>query len=174
VTAENRPLEVVFVCTGNQFRSPFAAAVFAREAQGQALRVSSCGTAAIEGSTAFAEAVDLIQELRVDLSRHRSRRLPRLADADLVIGFERHHVAAAVVEGEAPRERTFTLPQAVELLEATAEDGPPRERIAAISPESAPGAPEVEDPIGLRTRRQRAIMAEIDDLATRLARALFV
>jgi protein-tyrosine-phosphatase len=173
VTEEDVPLSVVFVCTGNQFRSPLAAAVFAREAQGRAVRVSSCGTSAIEGSTAFAEAVDLIGELSVDLSQHRSRRLPRLADADLVIGFERHHVESAVVEGEAPRERTFTLPQAVDLLEASAEDGSPAERLAALRPGSVLNAPEVEDPIGLRTRRQREIMTGIDDLATRLAHALF-
>lgn len=166
-------LDVVFVCTGNQFRSPLAAAVFEREARGRAVRVSSCGTSAIEGSAAFAEAVDLIEELSVDLSQHRSRRLTSLADGDLVIGFERHHVERAVVEGVAPRARTFTLPQAVELLEASPTNGSPRERLAALRAGSVLEAPEVEDPIGLPTRRQRQIMAEIDDLSTRLARALF-
>lgn len=166
-------LDVVFVCTGNQFRSPLAAAVFERESRGRAVRVSSCGTSAIEGSAAFAEAVDLIEELSVDLSQHRSRRLTSLADGDLVIGFERHHVERAVVEGDAPRARTFTLPQAVELLEASPTNGSPRERLAALRAGSVLEAPEVEDPIGLPTRRQRQIMAEIDDLSTRLARALF-
>jgi protein-tyrosine-phosphatase len=165
-------LDVVFVCTGNQFRSPLAAAVFEREARGRKVRVSSCGTSAIEGSAAFAEAVDLIGELSVDLSRHRSKRLASLAEEDLVIGFERHHVERAVVDGDAPRERTFTLPQAVELLEASSTDGSPHERLAALRPGSVLDAPEVEDPIGLPTRRQREIMAEIDDLATRLAHAL--
>jgi protein-tyrosine-phosphatase len=166
-------LDIVFVCTGNQFRSPLAAAVFEREARGRAVRVSSCGTSAIDGSMAFAEAVELIGELSVDLSRHRSRRLTSLAEGDLVIGFERHHVERAVVDGDAPRERTYTLPQVVELLEASSTNGSPRERLAALRPGSVLEAPEVEDPIGLPTRRQRAIMAVIDDLATRLARALF-
>jgi hypothetical protein len=78
-----------------------------------------------------------------------------------------------VVDGDAPRERTFTLPQAVELLEASPADGGPRERLAALRPGSARDVPEVKDPIGLLTARQREIMAEIDDLATRLAHALF-
>ena len=169
-----RPFEVVFVCTGNQFRSPLAAAVFERETLGRPVRVSSCGIYAIEGSRAFAEAPDLIDELRVDLSQHRSRQLASLAHADLVIGFGRHHVDRAVADGCASPERTFTLPQAVALLEASPADGPPRERLAALQPENVAGPPpEVEDPIGLHTPRQREIMAEIDGLATRLARALF-
>lgn len=175
MSADGRPLEVVFVCTGNQFRSPLAAAVFESETSGQPVRVSSCGIFAIEGSRAFAEAPDLIEELRVDLSQHRSRQLTSLAGADLVIGFGRHHVERAVADGGAPPERTFTLPQAVELLEASAADGSPRERLAALRPENVPGPrPEVEDPIGLPTPRQREIMVEIDELVTRLARALFV
>jgi protein-tyrosine-phosphatase len=173
VNAGDRPFEVVFVCTGNQFRSPLGAAVFERETRGRSVRVSSCGTSAIEGGAAFAEAVELIGELRVDLSQHRSRGLQSLAGADLVIGFERQHVARAVVEADAPWERTFTLPQAVELLEASAREGSPRERVNAVQPGSVVEAPEVEDPIGLRTSRQRQIVAEIERLTTRLARALF-
>jgi hypothetical protein len=34
-------------------------------------------------------------------------------------------------------------------------------------------APEIEDPIGLREERQKAIADEVEDLATRLADALF-
>jgi protein-tyrosine-phosphatase len=163
---------VVFVCTGNQFRSPLAEAVFAREAS-RPVRVSSCGTAAVEGSAAFAEAQELVSELSVDLSRHRSRGLSKLAGADLVVGFERTHVERAVVDAGAPRERTFTLPQAVGLLEASPREGSPRERVEALQVGNVFDAPEIEDPIGLRTARQREVMAEIEDLTKRLARALF-
>lgn len=165
--------DVVFVCTGNQFRSPLAEAVFARETAGRPVRVSSCGTSAIEGSAAFAEALELVGELSVDLSRHRSRRLHDLADADLMIGFEHTHVERAVVDGGASREKSFTLPQAVELLESSPLEGGPAERVAALAPGSLLEAPEVEDPIGMPTKRQREIMLEIEDLASRLARALF-
>jgi protein-tyrosine-phosphatase len=164
--------DVVFVCTGNQFRSPLAAAVFLREAEGKPVRVSSCGTSALPGSPAFAEAVDLVAGLSVDLGDHRSRGLESLADADLVIGFERKHVERAVVDAGAPRERTLTLPQAVELLEASPSAGTPRERLAALRPGSVLEAPEVEDPIGLPKRRQLEIVREVDGLARRLAAAL--
>jgi protein-tyrosine-phosphatase len=166
-------LEVVFVCTGNQFRSPLAAAVFAREAEGEPVRISSCGTAALEGGVAFAEAADLGTRLSVDLSAHRSRRLAPLADADVVIGFERQHVERAVVDAGARRDRTFTLPQLVELLEAEPRDGAPRARIAALRAGNVLEAPEIEDPIGLKRAEQEAIVDEVEDLARRLARALF-
>ena len=166
-------LEVVFVCTGNQFRSPLAAAVFARAAEGEAVAISSCGTSALEGGVAFAEAANLGTRLSVDLSAHRSRRLVPLGDADVVVGFERQHVEKAVVEAGSPRERTFTLPQLVELLEAEPRSGAPRERIAALRPGSVLDAPEIEDPIGLPRSKQEAIVDEVEDLARRLARALF-
>jgi protein-tyrosine-phosphatase len=166
-------LNVVFVCTGNQFRSPLAAAVFEREAPGRSVRVSSCGISAFDGSPAFAEAVELLGGLSVDLTHHRSRGLSDLGDADLVIGFERRHVERAVVDADAPRERTLTLPQAVELLEASPRDGSPRVRIDALRPGSVLEAPEVEDPIGLPKRRQEEIVNEIEGLARRLAAALF-
>jgi protein-tyrosine phosphatase len=164
---------VVFVCTGNQFRSPLAEAVFARETAGRPVHVSSCGTSAIEGSAAFAEALELVGELSVDLSHHRSRRLHDLAGADLMIGFEHTHVERAVVDGGATRESSFTLPQVVELLESSPREGSPVKRVAALAPGSLLEAPEVEDPIGLPTKRQREIMVEIEDLTSRLARALF-
>jgi len=165
--------DAVFVCTGNQFRSPLAAAVFERETRGRQVRVSSCGTSAIEGSAAFAEAVELLDGLSVDLTEHRSRALSSMAGADLVIGFEHRHVEQAVVNAGAPRERTFTLPQAVELLEASTREGSASERLAALRPGNVLTAPEVEDPIGLKRPRQEEIAAEIDDLTKRLAAALF-
>ena len=165
--------DVVFVCTGNQFRSPLAEAVFARATTGLPVRVSSCGTWAMDGARAFEEAAELGTRLSVDLSAHRSRRLGDLSRADLVVGFERGHVERAVVDGGAPRTRAFTLPQIVELLEEAPTDGSPRERLEALRAGNVLEAPEIEDPIGLRAERQEAIADEVEDLANRLADALF-
>jgi protein-tyrosine phosphatase len=165
--------DVVFVCTGNQFRSPLAAAVFARETQGLAVRVSSCGTGALEGAPAFEEAAELGTRLSVDLSAHRSRRLGELGDADLVVGFEHQHVERAVVDAGAPRERAFTLPQLVELLESHPTSGSPDERLAAMQPGNVLEAPEIIDPYGEPGEVQEAIADEVEDLSRRLAVALF-
>ena len=165
--------DVVFVCTGNQFRSPLAEAVFARATAGLPVHVSSCGTWATDGARAFDEAARLGTRLSVDLSAHRSRQLGDLSGADLVVGFERRHVEHAVVDGGASRERAFTLPQIVALLEEASADGSPRERLEALRPGSVLEAPEIEDPIGLRRERQEEIADEVEALASRLAAGLF-
>ena len=75
--------------------------------------VSSYGIAQLPSGPAFSQAVRLGAELGVDLSGHRSRPLAGadLSGEDLVIGFELIHVATAVVDARAPRDRTFTLPE---------------------------------------------------------------
>ncbi len=79
-------------------------------------------------------ALDVMRGAGIDLSGHRARALARvdMAAADLVIGFERKHVAAAVVDAGVPYERAFTLIELVRLLEASeplGEQGP-------VAPES--------------------------------------
>jgi protein-tyrosine-phosphatase len=165
--------DVVFVCTGNQFRSPLAGAVLARETERLPVRISSCGTGALDGAPAFEEAAELGTRLSVDLSKHRSRRLGDLAGADLVVGFEHHHVERAVVDAGARRERAFTLPQLVELLEAHPASGSPEERLANMGPGNVLEAPEILDPYGEPSEVQEAIADEVEDLSRRLAVALF-
>jgi protein-tyrosine-phosphatase len=64
------------------------------------------------------EALVAAERLQIDISRHVARplRSENLADSDLVLGFERIHVATAVVDAHARREHVFTLPELVELL----------------------------------------------------------
>lgn len=107
-----------------------------------------------------------------------------LAASDLVIGFERIHVATAVVEAEARRDRTFTLPELVELLEDTeipaATDPVERARKAVSAAHERRGEigpdevfPEVADPWS----QPNAVYAEtaraVDVLCRRLVRRLF-
>jgi len=77
---------ILFVCTGNLCRSPMAAGIAKRyladrlgvdEAQLQraGYRVLSAGTAALEGTPASPEAVEVMKELGIDISSHRSQAL---------------------------------------------------------------------------------------------------
>ena len=106
--------EVVFICTGNRFRSAIAEALTARLTEGLPVEVSSAGTLDLGAVGVLPEALALAPELGVDLSAHRTRcvRDVDLREADLVLGFELTHLATAVVECGAARERTFTLPRA--------------------------------------------------------------
>jgi protein-tyrosine phosphatase len=179
---ERGEFEIVVICSGNRFRSPISEAVLRDATSGLPVHVSSAGTLDLRSGPAFVEAVEIARSYGLDLSAHCSRRLrdADIAGADLVLGFEPIHVAAAVAEAGARRERAFLL---TELAEYAATLAPPRAvdprerarlgieaaheaRLAAGSPH----APEVSDPVGgspaefLRTgERVRALTLSVTE-----------
>jgi protein-tyrosine phosphatase len=181
------PFEVTFICTGNRFRSPLAAALLEAERRDLPLRISSFGTLELASPPALPEAIAIGSRFGVDLGEHRSRSLVgrRLADADLVLGFERAHVAYAVVDAGAPRERTFTLPELAQLLgdareppvEAATEIDRARARIAAAhAARTTAGTrkvPELADPLGRSRAEQERIGNELQELLVSVTRRLF-
>src|ERR1700759_5215204 len=82
----NDPFSLLFVCSGNRFRSPLAAALGRRLTIGLRVEVASVGTLDLEGAAPLAEALTLGSGWGLDLSGHRSRVLTpaRMAGADLV------------------------------------------------------------------------------------------
>jgi len=132
------------------------------------------------------EMVTAAQGLGIDLSAHRADRIVagELAQADLVIGFEPFHIAAAVVEGGAPRDRAFTLAEIVELLSPLplAERAGLRDRVA-LGVSTADGrrrgrpvlsAAAIPDPFGSSPADFVATAMRIDRLVGELADVLFV
>jgi protein-tyrosine phosphatase len=170
--------DVVFVCTGNRFRSPLAAALLHKRTENVELLVTSAGTLDLGDVPPLPEATEHGRRLGVDLSSHRPRYIGSLdlRDADLVLGFEQIHIATAVVEADARRDRTFTLPELVELLDVSA--ATPREVVAAAHATRrgghGPSHPaEIRDPLGGGSLLFLTVADEIDDLVTRLVRGLF-
>ena len=110
---------IVFVCTGNRCRSPLAEARLRALAQGLPIEVDSVGLLDVGPAPALPEMLEVARSSGLDLSPHRARALANvdLSNADLVIGLERSHVAAAVVEGNVAYEKAFTLKEVVRLLE---------------------------------------------------------
>lgn len=175
---------VVFVCTGNRFRSVLAEHRFRQATNGLPVHVSSLGTMNESGVPALADAVELGAAAGFDLGEHQSNTLlgQDLSDADLVVGFERNHVASAVVEASAHREKTFGVYELAELLARIEppNDLPPVEqareavsraheaRIAGARPFRVLG-----DPVG----RGRSVAAEtaeqVGDQTARIAFGLF-
>jgi protein-tyrosine-phosphatase len=143
------------------------------------VEVSSFGTLDLGPVAALPEAVALAGELGLDLSGHRARHLADLGDQDLVVGFERAHLAAAVVDAGADLGRTFTLSELVELLNRLSPPpGDARGRIAAAHAARPPdfrGRPllEIRDPLGLAPPAQRAIARAVREEVEELAAALF-
>jgi low molecular weight protein-tyrosine phosphatase len=178
-------LTVAFVCTGNRFRSPLAAALLADEARDVPIRIASLGTLELGPEPALPEAITIAESLGLDLSEHRARSIAgvELGRFDLVLGFERKHVATSVIEGGAQSERTFTLPELVELLRSLLGQPLPtdpveRSRVRirqadAVRPPAYRPVPEVPDPLGLTEPQQLETARELEFLVGRLARGLF-
>ena len=179
------PFEIVAICSGNRFRSPLVAAYLRAATKALPVHVESAGTLDLGSLPALEGAVIAAGEYGLDLDDHRSRFVGRvsLATRDLILGFERMHVATAVLDGGAPRERVFTLPELVRLLEPVeaAEGADPsdraREAIAQANRVRVrdPGlsVPEVADPIGTSARAQQRTALELIELSGRLVTELF-
>lgn len=111
--SEEKPMHVVFVCTGNTCRSPLAEALMRRAlaARGHtSVEVSSAGTGAWEGAPASEGSLLVGLENGLDLTQHRARLLTReLAQvADLILAMspqQRERVAAL---GAGDRAHTLT------------------------------------------------------------------
>jgi protein-tyrosine phosphatase len=181
------PLRVVFVCTGNRFRSPLAEGVL-RSRLGDLeadVQIESFGTLELGAVAALPEAVAEARRLGVDISEHRARSLANvdLSEVDLVLGFERMHVVTAVVDAHSDRDRTFTLPELVAAVNGFpgGPDEAPVERARRLVASAAglrrPNAQlldvsELTDPLGRPPEEQARIADEVASLVDQLARSL--
>jgi protein-tyrosine-phosphatase len=106
---------VLFVCTADRFRSPFAAALFRhrleQEAGGGDWSVGSAGTWADANKVVIPPMKRIASHLHLDLSAHKSRRISRelLASYDLVLVMESNQREALLVEFPEIRDRLFLL-----------------------------------------------------------------
>jgi protein-tyrosine phosphatase len=185
VDTSTKPFEVAFVCTGNRIRSPLAAAFLKGALPGLPLSVTSVGTSDSHPHPAEPEAIEAAAQLGADLSNHRSRAIAEtdLSKADLVVGFERRHLAKALESGARP-DRTFSIVELVDLLERieAPDDANPvdraREGVARAHDrrrlsDSAPPKIEIVDPMGSSASAYRNTAIRLRDLSRRLATGLF-
>jgi protein-tyrosine-phosphatase len=111
---------VLFVCTGNQFRSPIAAAAFAQKLNEEGLaadwRVESAGTWAVPGQPPLPEAIRAAAACGLSLEGHRARMVDAsiLAGADLILVMAGGQREALVSEFPATAKRVFLLAQVAE------------------------------------------------------------
>jgi protein-tyrosine-phosphatase len=177
---------IVFVCTGNRFRSPLAEAFVRGLTSGLPVTTQSFGTLDLEGAPALAEALEIGESCGVDLSTHRSRAVGQssLAGIDLLLGFEQAHVRRAVVDADAPRGRAFTFRGIARLLADVSV--PARETVVARARDiveqldgirAAESAPtmrdDMPDPFGHSWNVYRKTAVEILELSVPLVSTLF-
>lgn len=176
---------VTFVCTGNRCRSPLAAGLMRSLVGDMSIEIDSCGTLDAEDQPSPTETILAARALGVDLTDHRSRHLSRcgLEAADLVLGFEYGHVAAAVVEGEASPSRTFLLSEFIRLAgdPPSSHSDPEAAARAVVAAAAAardassgfvPGE-EIEDPIGRPADVHAQVAGQLGSLCRALVRSLW-
>ena len=119
--------EIVVICTGNRNRSPIAEASLKEATVGLPVEVSSAGLLDLGETPALPETLEVAGKIGLDITAHRARCLSNVAvkSADLVLGLEWQHVAAAVVDHGAPADRSFTLLELNDLLEDLPEPDAP-------------------------------------------------
>jgi len=116
---------ILFVCTGNVCRSPMAEGLFRRAAQGRGdYRVLSAGLGAVEGQPPSPLAVQVMQEIGVDISDRRSRMLTAelVQQADFIFGMTHGHVDTVTLLYPAAAEKTFLLREFDDTLEPFEKD----------------------------------------------------
>lgn len=171
------PVRLLFVCTANRVRSPFAEAL-ARDMVDSGrlpVQVASAGTEATS-VPAVVNMVEVAAKFGVDLSGHRSRRVDvdLTTKADLIVTMTGEHVVEVIGLDPDALQRTITLR---EFAAATREQGAPRWDAESVRNRAAGvtnrpisvllgGELDVADPIGGPKRSYRRTAREITELLT--------
>jgi protein-tyrosine-phosphatase len=135
------------------------------------------------GAPALPGAVRAAAVFGIDLSQHRARALRAgdLGGAQLAIGFEPAHVAAAVETGGVSADRAFLLAELADVVELDVLPWPPgsddlESRVAHANARRFAGARlprAISDPVGGSDRRFRQTYEEIDRMVAIIGMRLF-
>lgn len=111
---------VLFVCTGNLYRSPIAAAAFLDQLMQEGIDeewiVKSAGTWAIPGQEPPPEAMDLALAQGLLIDEHKTQALTAdlMAEADLVLVMEESHRDSIKAEFPFARKKVHLLSEVVD------------------------------------------------------------
>jgi protein-tyrosine phosphatase len=181
-------VRILFLCTGNVCRSPFAAALL-RARLDPSVRgfvdISSAGTRALAGYAMDSASAFVLRELGGDPDGHVARQFtPELMAADLVLAADGGQRAAALAAAPAALARTFTAREFARLgreLPAAGLATDPddvRARIAAVAGRRGlglpvgPGEDDIGDPFGAPLPVVRRSAAQIADAVGGIGQAL--
>ncbi len=186
-------MRLLFVCTGNICRSPLAerlAAALAEDALGPgaaAVHVRSAGTEALDGKGMDARSAAALHKLGGDPAGFTARTVtPAMVyGADLILTMTRRHRRLVLAQAPRALRRTFTLPEAADLLSGADLTGirqlPLGQRAAELAERLNAGrarrrpveADDVFDPIGQSGNIHEQVAARIARKLQPLAEVLF-
>ncbi|MCD6386204.1 low molecular weight protein arginine phosphatase [Candidatus Sumerlaeota bacterium] len=116
--AKRTKKSILFICTGNTCRSPMAAGYFKKLLDERGVKnweVKTAGVMTVAGLLPTPETVLLLDEIGVDIRKHRSVPLTpeMIRKTDLILGFTPFHVQSAIRMSEEARGKTFLLKEYV-------------------------------------------------------------
>ena len=177
-----RRVRLLFVCTGNLCRSPFAERRTLELLRGAdaAVHVGSAGTRAVVGAPMHEDSVRVLSEFGGSAVGHRARQLTRelVDEADLVLTMGARHRTATLERSPVSLRKTFTLLEAVGLLDHLEPSEDPSGELVgehfrgmvgrlaharSLLPRPHPGFADVVDPIGRPLGVHREVGQVIDD-----------
>jgi protein-tyrosine-phosphatase len=158
---------IAVVSTSDRTRGPLAATLMRRATRGLPVAISSYGMQDLAGAAPTSEAIQAGRRLGVDLVGYRSTPLRSavLADADLVLGFERNHLRAAISQGEAHPATAFTMVELLALLGSVPPGGPDAIEHGRLTVMRADEARSQSPPRGDLRLEVPPMEAPVDDLA---------
>lgn len=99
-------MNVLFVCTGNTCRSAMAQEIAEDigDASSKSFKFKSAGTFACEGDPATREAIEVMEEIGLDIEKHKSSQFDKelAVWADIIFAMEAKHIEE--MEAMAPQE----------------------------------------------------------------------
>ena len=175
-------MHILFVCTGNLCRSPFAERRTADLLAGaaEAGTVGSAGTRAVVGAEMDPATADVLAAYGSSPAGHRARALTKelVTEADLVLTMTADHRTAVLALAPVALRRTFTLLEAATLLGSLDRGTDPTDEVgaehlramtrrlsearSALRPPH-PGFPDVVDPIGRPREVHREVGKVVDE-----------
>ena len=90
-------MNILFICTGNQCRSPIAEALMKKMVQGKNWKdmyITSAGLKTANARSAHPNAITVCKDAGLDLSQHRSQLLTEkiIEDSDIILPMDQNHI----------------------------------------------------------------------------------
>lgn len=122
-------IKVLFICTGNTCRSPMAEAIFNKLMQNRQpgsneIKSASAGLYALHNDEATPQAIEVMRNVGIDLSQHRSRLVDEkmLQEVDLILTMTDHHCHQLQEQFPHVQHKVYTLAEYAGLPEEDVSD----------------------------------------------------